>query len=481
MKHFRASIYIFLTFLMTMASIPSCLQEQHEDVHSREQDGRKLTKIRLTAGGMTLSTKSVLTSSDIENMVSGVTLAAYNSSGDLEATGYFEDRNNIYLSLNTNVGHTLYALVNMGDLSASVPVEENSMERYSYRLSTYAQIDEKGIPMAGKILIPVGETSVEIEVRRLMAKVCVVIDHSGISGQTKVMSRIIQNVSLYVKQCNSVLTPFRETGSRASSASDLLSGNTEYEDSLFTIEYEGCQEVSSPIILYVPENLQGSLLSGNTDQWLKTPEGLSAAGCSARSGLCTYMEFNANKIGEGDGVSGKLVYRFFIGNDTSSNFDVRGNTIYNIHLHLTSDGMYTSGNWKVTASDWSDRRKLYFSLYNARVKDEDYFLVPGQSVNVYVYFQRTWYWERDGLNKTTYPLGWMIYFNDMKVETADSGTVSGFGLSWVYSNTAANHDMFTFTASDDESFVGKSCQIRILTTDGAIADTAYIHIMPPQM
>lgn len=66
-----------------------------------------------------------------------------------------------------------------------------------------------------------------------------------------------------------------------------------------------------------------------------------------RAGLCTYIEVNC-KFAEGFLLAGDVTYRFYIGNDNITNFDVRRNTIISIYLYLTDDGL-NKVSWKVEA------------------------------------------------------------------------------------------------------------------------------------
>ena len=78
------------------------------------------------------------------------------------------------------------------------------------------------------------------------------------------------------------------------------------------------------------------------------------------SRLCTYVELNARRENTGQGYSGDVMYRFYLGDDDVSDFSVTGNCMYDIILDLTEEGLHLDS-WKVTrGDDWQDTRVLSF-------------------------------------------------------------------------------------------------------------------------
>lgn len=93
------------------------------------------------------------------------------------------------------------------------------------------------------------------------------------------------------------------------------------------------------MVFYVPENLQGDLLAGNTDPYEKNYETLCDAVGSNWADRCTYLELTANFDPEANDGSptytGSITYRFYLGDNDTSNFDVLRNTTNEITLTPT--------------------------------------------------------------------------------------------------------------------------------------------------
>ena len=303
---------------------------------SPEEDSSIITSIRFT--GIETTTKSVLPTG-IESMVSGIKLAVYDETGVLEATTYVESgwSSGISLTLNSAVAHNVYALVNMGDIS--VPIEEEELEELEYEIESYEQMSGDGLPMAGSADMAAGDTECEISVRRLVAKIALTM----VSGD--VTPDKISGVCLC--NWNHLLTPFASEGSKADDADDVSSGEEGQWEELSG--WDGTE-----LVFYVPENMQGTLLSGNTDATLKTYSSLS----EAQAALCTYLEVDVSIDENTTGVYGNLTYRFYLGSNTTDNFDVEGNTLYTLGFSLTWNGQFYEDEWMVNNDDLTDSRSL---------------------------------------------------------------------------------------------------------------------------
>ena len=97
---------------------------------------------------------------------------------------------------------------------------------------------------------------------------------------------------------------------------------------------------------YALENRQGVLLPDNDDPWNKTPLSLDE-----KADLCTYLEVNCRLDGSGLCV-GDVVYRLYLGQDNCTDFNIYRNSVLEVSLYLTVDGMKEAISWRVT-SDYS--------------------------------------------------------------------------------------------------------------------------------
>ena len=105
-------------------------------------------------------------------------------------------------------------------------------------------------------------------------------------------------------------------------------------------------------VIYVPESLGGNLLPDNTDPTLKTPSSLTEAGVNpSRYPYIEAVVSFASNLMESD-----VKYRFYLGENATSNFDVHRNKVYNITLHIDYDsvGATFPGQWKIDATPTYD-------------------------------------------------------------------------------------------------------------------------------
>lgn len=247
--------------------------------------------------------------------------------------------------------YTLYAVGNMGDILSRIPRTETGfdMAQFRYEVPPYAQMT--ALPMAACRTVSAqqvaqgSQVEIPISLQRLMAKVCVKIDKSRITGGA--VAQALQSGALHLRQVARALYPFRAQGSRALGNADVFPGNTDYY--IFSAA-EAWNLDSGEITLYLPENRQGT--GTGTSQAEKKP-------ATGREGLVTYLEYTADKNGAQDGLSGDMTYRVYLGENETNNFDVVRGHVYNATLNLSWNGLFYEGDWRVTTA--SDSRALVIS------------------------------------------------------------------------------------------------------------------------
>lgn len=290
---------------------------------------------------------------DIATKVSEVTLAAYDPNGLLEATYYTDmtSGSSLELTLNSTRSHTVYAFVNMGYVS--VPFNKNEINSIDYYIDSYDDINSRGLPMSGSTTIPENATECTIEVRRLMARLTLTMKEGEVTPDK------ISEVRLC--NWNKHLSPFDSVGCKAVISDDVASGDEGHYESISNWSGES-------LVFYVPENMQGTLLPENTDQKLKT-----AAAIGEMAELCTYLEVDAEiDYDSSTGVYGNLTYRFYLGSDTTSNFDVEGNHDYSLSFSLTWNGQFYEDEWMVDNDGLYDLRELSLSSVSVTPGSDGY-------------------------------------------------------------------------------------------------------------
>ncbi|MBQ6688137.1 MAG: DUF4906 domain-containing protein [Bacteroidales bacterium] len=428
--------------------------------------------------GSVPESRSILPEKTIETLVTDVTLASYSDDGMLVDVRYYEGCPS---AMEINVrkkGHCrLYALANAGDMRAVFPVREILLQELVVEVTDYETVSRRGIPMCGKVMsVNVADGNIGIRLERLFAKVCMRILHDGIYGASDAAYAYnLCNKSAYVRQANRVLKPFDYSGSRAVNVNDIMSESDFIPDMDDRNAYEGNLSQSqlgpgpgyfqdTTFVFYVPENMQGELLPDNQDPLRKDYSGISDINGTNYGELCTYMEFNAQRINNGVGYSGSVCYRYYLGDDNVSDFNVRRNKRYDIQLELTEKGLFADS-WKVTqGNDWSDSRVLRFL-------EEPFVVYKGQSENIMVHYHRM---TSSVTSSQKYPDDW--YYEIDEGELADAGVTLTYDPDVLVKGQNGMNDYCIGVSASEDAVSGMVFPIRILSWDGALSDYATVQV-----
>ena len=423
-------------------------------------------------------TKSILDET-VETMLTQVTLASYGADGKLlDVRHYDADDGNMELLVRKTGMNNVYALVNMGDMSDAFPDDESKVASMCYMLEGYDDVQTNGIPMCGSLKQFVySGPEIQIPVERLFAKVSVRVLHTELTGASSstVYAYNMCNNSLYVRQANRRLYPFSEYGSRALAEEDVLDESDYNPDLNDRNAYDGSLSQSSlgpgpgymqdtTLVFYVPENVQGRLLAGNTDASAKSYESIDNVDGVDYGKLCTYVELTATKVNNGVGYSGSKIYRCYLGEDGTSDFSVRRNGKYDITISLTDEGMFLDS-WKAAlGDDWADTRTLRFV-------EAPYVVYQGKSENVFVHYHRA---TSSDTNSQPYPEEWTYIFDDEAI--ADAGLTYSFDSSTLETGENGCADFcFKFTASEDAK-AGTLIPLKVVSTYGSLEANSSIYV-----
>ena len=293
----------------------ACVRENAVVEEAASVIGLAAVNVVTCIDGASPSTRSILGDSTIEDKVTCVSLASYSAEGRLlDARHYEAGAPAMELWVEAGGANTLYALVNMGDMTERFPTDEKEVERMEYVLESFERVSEAGIPMCGirKNVSP-EELPVIVDVERLFAKVRVRLLHTMLDGAgTSLYAFNLCNKSLYMRQANSVLSPFSEGGSRAVRKEDVMDVSDYNADMNDRSAYEGSLTMSqlgpgpgyfqdTTFVFYLPENNQGMLLPDNQSPACKNYENISLLDGVPYGDLCTYLEFNAKRENTGTG------------------------------------------------------------------------------------------------------------------------------------------------------------------------------------
>lgn len=249
-------------------------------------------------------------------------------------------------------------------LGADFPMRESDFLSMEYRFDgsdlndmfRYEKMSEVavyGIPFAGSVQGAeyTDKSILNVQCVRLFAKLSLTVDHSALDG-SGANPEYFKNCRLALRQANCRILPFSDSGSLALSSADVVEGDNDPS------MVDGS---SVSFVFYVPENLQGTLLPDNADQSRKTRESLEALLGQERERLLTYVEFMGEVNPDAGGYGGPVTYRFYLGEDNCSNFDIVRGRRYDITLSFNVNSLFDPY-WKVTP-DFTDKRKIGMSAF----------------------------------------------------------------------------------------------------------------------
>lgn len=328
----------WMAMTMALLAVGSC---QKDDDVSKDAGAESLARPEVFEADVlaledAFATKSsLLTSPDVETKLSNIVLAFYEG-GVLYDTGYYTSSfSSMSKKLVAGKTYNIYAAANMGDVRASFPDRETEVSGFSYSIPSYTAVNSTGIPMSGKKegYVAGSDGNRNIPLTRLLAKVSVNITCTWENPR-------IGEVRIF--NMNKTLKPFGT--SVVASASDVLS----FQD------YETATGVGTySAVLYVPENMQGTI-AGIADSFHKTNDQGNAS-VSGKAALLTYMQ---TKVSSTSTYSGDVYYRSYLGNNITTNFDIKRNTHYVWNLTYTEDGLQYN-DWKHDTGDLTGTRYRY--------------------------------------------------------------------------------------------------------------------------
>ena len=310
------------TYVFLMAAILSFASGCALEEMSAPREGDVHMRFSLSVAGKAWTKSSI----DVdEDKLSDINLYAYRD-GRLEAEIYIGNMpHEAEMVLSGKYEYEIYALANTGRIRA--PEDEQELVSMVYAAGDGNTFEEKGFPMAAKLSVVPSSFVQEIPVPlvRLVSKVNFRVDTGELGG--------LEVKSVRLRQSPLDVMPFSE----ASPAGAVSDGDIASSSDIQSVNSGGT------VSFYMLENCQGVLLPGNEDQWQKIPDNIPD-----KADLCTYIEVEAEFDGSG-GFTGPVLYRFYLGQDTVSDFNVFRNTESVVTLSLT-EGALAKVSWRIDSS-----------------------------------------------------------------------------------------------------------------------------------
>ena len=266
-----------------------------------------------------------------ESALEDLNLVIYDE-GTLYASCFFDNLSDVSLSLDVGRIYDVYALANVGEVKPARN-EEDFLTDFCLKINGVEELDGC-LPMASScvpVTVSVGMTPVRIELVRLVSKVNFAVENDALEGLRIESVRLCQS-ALKVFPFNN----FGGEGSKATASAETADGDYASEGDLDVLNTGGA------VCFYTLENCQGVLLPDNDDPWRKVPESLGE-----EAGLATYIEVGC-RFDDAASCEGTVLYRFYLGKDDCSDFNVVRNSDVSVTLCLTEDGI-NRVSWKVEA------------------------------------------------------------------------------------------------------------------------------------
>lgn len=253
--------------------------------------------------------------------------------GVLAAKYYREGSGELVLRVGAGTVCDYYCVANAGDVTGGFQVgvsRENELEGWTLTTSVAGA---EALPMAwsarnlsysrAELL---SGTRLPVKLKRLVAQYDIVIDRSGLQRYAFTATSLSLCGPAAVK-------PFAESKATSSAV------RTDYavQADLAALNRGGATHY------YPLENRWGVLLPGNTDPWAKVPGNLPSGAQPS------YIELSGQVIlTDGSAVTFPVTYRFYLGADAVSDFDVVRNRVYTVTLTLSDAAIERQEpSWKV--------------------------------------------------------------------------------------------------------------------------------------
>ncbi len=248
-----------------------------------------------------------------------------------------------------NGSYRLRVIANVGSLSNK---SFDEIDRLSYAVTSTNLPQMVMSASSDNVSVSAGKGSAVLSLKRIYAMISVSVNTSGLKDRTiKPLKVSLHQVPTTGKLFMDNLIPANPSPSDYITEADMIEFSNPVEN-ISTMKDNG--------VFFMYENLQpnGVCLQENGQyvEAYKTPASLGTTPIKDVATVeadktCSYIRVEAEYSEAG--ASGKIVYRFFLGDDAFTNFAVERNAHYNVTLNLTGKGGVDEASWRVTKDfDW---------------------------------------------------------------------------------------------------------------------------------
>lgn len=317
------------------------------------------------------TTKSSFTHEDVSR-ITDLNVFIYHEGCLLEKySRYYTDLSSVKLTLPYDKdGFNIYMVGNVGRIDA--PEDEADVCRLRHVIGSYDEFRVKGVPVANVFPDHIKGSLAHFRLRRLVGQYDVSMKTSASTAEYYVKDVRLLNCALDV-------FPFSSDSKATVFAGSAVYGQAAGGDVL-TSEDIAKLNAGETVSLYFVENMQGELLPGNTDRRKKIPSILDNID-KGLAGKCTYLEVTADiTTSAAEYTDGK--YRFYLGQNETTDFSIRRNTLYDVTLDFTQNMVYEQ-EWRIEVGE-PEVKPLLMSKDKAHVVRgaDDYILISGPRMTV---------------------------------------------------------------------------------------------------
>lgn len=248
---------------------------------------------------------------------------------------YFADMSSLMLSFPYGKdGFNIYMVGNVGQLTP--PYDESQLPSLGHLIESYDDFRSNGAPVANAFLGYKKGMLAHFGLKMMLGRYNISFRTSATDARYLVRD---------VRLINCALDVYPFSGSTPASVFALPAYYNEHaRGDVLTEDDIDALNAGQKVALYFVENLQGELLPDNKDRRRKIPSVLNGIekGLADR---CTYLEITADILTPGaEYKNGK--YRFYLGQNETTDFSIKRNTSYDVTLDFTQN-MVNEEEWRI--------------------------------------------------------------------------------------------------------------------------------------
>ena len=351
----------------------SCVQKYESEDNGlvkRTEDIYPIT-VEMELPRVAADSRSAYTDEDL-NRITDLNIFMYHDGILLsEYCCYYTDMSSLMLSF--PIDKDVFNIYMVGNVGRLVPPEDESeIGDLCYVADDYDDFKADGFPVANVFPDYEKGSLASFRLKRLVGQYNISLKPSAVDARYEVKDVRLMNCALDVY-------PFGCVRKASEFATSSPYGEDAGGDYLTADDITRLNRGEKVSICFI-ENLQGELLPYNDDRRKKIPSSLEALE-KGLSHCCTYMEITADITTQSARYK-DAKYRFYLGQNETTDFSIKRNTIYDVTLDF-SQNMVSEQEWRIEA----DAPQVNELILSKEVADvvyavDDHILMSGPKMKV---------------------------------------------------------------------------------------------------